>query len=173
MVLSDLASARPHVDSLGVGHRGQLGGDPAGLGGHGEEGGDAQGDPGRDGVLVQPEGDPGDDDQHAAGDVDGDEIVGELPLEDELHLETAVLPRVGDHVAVGALVLLQGEPGQVQPRHDLDRVHVLPLVHQVVSRPAVCNEEPPQINAMKSSANYFSPSQEAGVFSLGGVECSV
>ena len=90
-------------------------------------------------MLVQPEGDPGDDDQHAAGDVDGDEIVGELSLEDELHLETAVLPGVGDHIAVGALVLLQGEPGQMEARHNLDGVHVLPLVHQVVSRPAVCN----------------------------------
>ena len=136
---SDLTGARPHVDSLGVGDRGQLGRDPAGLGGHGEEGGDAQRHPGRDGVLVQPEGDPGDNDQHAAGDVDGDEIVGELPLEDQLHLEAAVLPGVGDHIAVGALVLLQREPGQVEPRHYLDRVHVLPLVHQVVSGPAVCN----------------------------------
>ena len=90
MVLSDLTSARPHVDSLGVGHRGQLGGDPAGLGGHGEEGGDAQGDPGRDGVLVQPEGDPGDDDQHAGGNVDGEQVVGELALEDEDNLETTV-----------------------------------------------------------------------------------
>ena len=110
-------------------------------------------------MLVQPEGDPGHDDEHAARDVDGDEIVGELSLEDELHLETAVLSwkvciinqtpptsdplslctSVGDDVAVGALVLLQGEPGQVEARHDLDGVHVLPLVDQVVSGPAVCN----------------------------------
>ena len=139
-LVSDLTSARPHVDGLGVGDGGELGRDPAGLGGHGQEGGDAQRDPGGDGVLVQPEGDPGHDDQHTAGDVDGDEIVGELPLEDELHLETAVLPGVGDHIAVGALVLLQGEPGQVEAGHDLDRVDVLPLVDQVVSGPAVCNQ---------------------------------
>ena len=44
---------------------------------------------------------------------------------------------VGDDVAVGALVLLQGEARQVEARHDLHRVHVLPLVHQVVSRPPV------------------------------------
>ena len=47
--------------------------------------------PGRDGVLVQPEADPGDDDEHAAGHVDRDQVVGELPLEDQLHLEAAVL----------------------------------------------------------------------------------
>ena len=90
-------------------------------------------------MLIQPEGDPGHDDEHAARDVDGDQVVGELPLEDQLHLEAAVLPGVGDHIAVGALVLLQGEPGQVETRHDLDGVHVLPLVDQVVSCPAVCN----------------------------------
>ena len=44
---------------------------------------------------------------------------------------------VGDDVAVGALVLLQGEARQVEAGHDLHRVHVLPLVHQVVSRPPV------------------------------------
>ena len=90
-------------------------------------------------MLVQPEGDPGDYHQHAAGHVDGDEIVGELSLEDQLHLEAAVLSSVGDDVAVGALVLLQGEARQVEPRHDLHGVHVLPLVHQVVSGPAVCS----------------------------------
>ena len=47
--------------------------------------------PGRNGVLVQPEGDPGHDDQHAAGHVDGDQVVGELTLEDQLHLQAAVL----------------------------------------------------------------------------------
>ena len=46
---------------------------------------------------------------------------------------------VGDDVAVGALVLLQGEARQVEPRHDLHGVHVLPLVHQVVRGPAVCS----------------------------------
>ena len=59
--------------------------------GHGEQGGDAEGDPGGDSVGVQPEADPGDDDEHAAGHVDRDQVVGELPLEDQLHLEAAVL----------------------------------------------------------------------------------
>ena len=80
-----LAHARPHVDSLGVGHRRQLGVDPARLGRHGQEGGDPQGDAGGDGVLVQPEGDPGDDDEHAAGHVDGDKVVGKFSLEYKLH----------------------------------------------------------------------------------------
>ena len=69
--------------------------------GHGEQGGDAQGDPGGDSVGVQPEADPGDDDEHAAGDVDRDQVVGELPLEDQLHLEAAVLAcNSGDEVVI-------------------------------------------------------------------------
>ena len=59
--------------------------------GHGEQGGDAEGDPGGDSVGVQPEADPGDDDEHAAGHVDGQQVVGELPLEGEVHGEAAVL----------------------------------------------------------------------------------
>ena len=61
------------------------------LGGHGEQGGDPERHPGRDGVRVQPEADPGDDDEHAAGNVDGDQVVGELPLEDQVDGEAAVL----------------------------------------------------------------------------------
>ena len=45
---------------------------------------------GGDGVLVQPEADPGHNHQHAARHVDGDQVVRELPLEDELHLQAAV-----------------------------------------------------------------------------------
>ena len=59
--------------------------------GHGEQGGDAEGDPGGDSVGVQPEADPGDDDEHAAGHVDGQQVVGELPLKGEVHGEAAVL----------------------------------------------------------------------------------
>ena len=41
---------------------------------------------------VEPEVDPGHDDEHAAGHIDGDEVVGELPLEDQLNLQATVLP---------------------------------------------------------------------------------
>ena len=61
------------------------------LRGHGEQGGDAQGDPGGDSVGVEPEADPGHDDEHAAGHVDCQQVVGELPLEGEVHREAAVL----------------------------------------------------------------------------------
>ena len=88
--LSHLAGPCPHVYGLGVGDWGQLGRDARCLGGHGEQGGHPQAHPGGDGVLVQPEADPGHDHQHAARDVDGDQVVGELPLEDQLHLEAAV-----------------------------------------------------------------------------------
>ena len=42
-------------------------------------------------MLVQPEGDPGHDDEHAGRDVDCEQVVGELSLEHEDNLETAVL----------------------------------------------------------------------------------
>ena len=58
--------------------------------GHGQQSGHPQGHPGGHSVGVQPEADPGHDHQHAARHVDGDQVVGELPLEDELHLQAAV-----------------------------------------------------------------------------------
>ena len=61
-------------------------------------------------LWVEPEIDPGHDHEHAAGHVDGDEVVGELALEDEVHGEAAVLARVGLHVAVAARVALNAEP---------------------------------------------------------------
>ena len=50
------------------------------LGGHGQQRGHPEGHAGRDRVGVQPEADPGHDDQHAARDVDCQQVVGELPL---------------------------------------------------------------------------------------------
>ncbi len=82
----------PYINGLRVCHWGEGRVYGGRLCGHGEEGGDAEGHPGRDGVRVQPERDPGDDDQHAAGHVDGDEVVRELPLEHEIHRQAAVLP---------------------------------------------------------------------------------
>ena len=52
-------------------------------------------------MRVEPETDPGDDDQHAAGHVDGDEIVGELSLEDQVDRETAVFAWKMDQRAEG------------------------------------------------------------------------
>ena len=59
--------------------------------GHGQQGGHAQGHPGGHRVGVQPEADPGHDDQHAARHVDCQQVVGELPLERQVHSQTAVL----------------------------------------------------------------------------------
>ena len=80
---------------------------------------------------VEPEVDPGHDDQHAAGHVDGDEVVRELALEHEVHREAAVLPGVGLHVAVAARVALDTEPGQVEAPGQLDRI-VVPEVGDVI-----------------------------------------
>ena len=97
----------PHLD---VANLGGLRTEACRLAGDGEEGRHPQRHPGRHSLGVQPEVDPGDDDEHAAGDVDGDEVVGELALEHQVHGEAAVLPRVGLHVAVAARVLLNVEP---------------------------------------------------------------
>ena len=80
----------PHVNGLGVGHGWQGVVDGGRLGGHGEEGGDAERDSGGHGIGVEPEADPGDDDKHAAGDVDGDQVVRELSLEDQLDFQATV-----------------------------------------------------------------------------------
>lgn len=79
------------MTDLGVGDRGERSVDAGGLGGHCEEGGDAEGDAGRHGALVQPEADPRHDHQHAARDVDLDQVVRKLALEQQVHLQTTVL----------------------------------------------------------------------------------
>ena len=61
-------------------------------GGESQQSAHAQRYPGRGRLVVDPEGEPGDDDDHDAGDVHGDQEVRELPGEDQVHLETAVLP---------------------------------------------------------------------------------
>ena len=68
----------PHINSLGVGHGGQWVVDAGGGGGHGEQRGDCERHPGRGRLVVQPEGHPWDTDCHEGGDVDGEDVVGEL-----------------------------------------------------------------------------------------------
>ena len=69
---------------LGVGHRGEGVVDAGRGGGHGQQGRDGQHHPGRGRLVVQPEGHPGHTDRHEGGDVDGEHVVAELPL--ELHV---------------------------------------------------------------------------------------
>jgi hypothetical protein len=40
---------------------------------------------------VNPEAEPGDDDEHAGGNIDSEQVVGELSLQGQLHLQAAVL----------------------------------------------------------------------------------
>ena len=75
----------PYINGLGVGHWRQGRVDGGRLGGHGQEGGHTQRHPRGHGLGVQPEVDPGHDDEHAAGHVDGDEVVGELSLEHQVN----------------------------------------------------------------------------------------
>ena len=60
------------------------------LSGHGEQRGDTERHAGRYGVRIEPEGDPRNDDQHAAGYVDLNQIVGELSLEDKQNFKATV-----------------------------------------------------------------------------------
>ena len=51
-------------------------------------------------VVVEPERDPRDADDHEGGDVDGHDVVGELPLQRHLHAQAAVVAGRRLHVAV-------------------------------------------------------------------------
>ena len=42
--------------------------------------------------MINPEWEPGDDDDHEGGEVDGDDVVADLPVEQEVYLQTTVLP---------------------------------------------------------------------------------
>ena len=75
---------------LSISHWGKRVTNGSSFSGHGEQGGDSQGYSCRNSFGVNPEGEPGDNDQHAGGHVDGQHVVGELPLECQLHQETAV-----------------------------------------------------------------------------------
>ena len=88
-------------------------------------------------LWVEPEVDPGHDDKHAAGHVDGDEVVGELALEHKVYGEATVLAGVGLHIAVAARVALDAEPGQIEALGQLDRVLVVPEVGDVIRGVAV------------------------------------
>ena len=127
---------------LHVGHRGERLLYAGQGGGESQEGAHPQRHPGRGGLVVDPEGEPGDEDDDDAGDVHGDQEVGELPGEHEVHLETAVLPGGGAHVAV----ILPG-PAELKPARqahvgsELDGHLVLPHVDQVGLGQPVCNNE--------------------------------
>ena len=43
-------------------------------------------------LIVKPEGEPRNQDDHEAGDVDGEDVEGELPGKHQVHLEAAVGP---------------------------------------------------------------------------------
>ncbi len=86
-----ISYSRPHVNGLGVSDGRQRVVDGGRLRGHGQQRGDAQRDAGRHRVGVEPERDPGDDDEHAAGHVDGQQVVRELALESQIHRQTTVV----------------------------------------------------------------------------------
>ncbi len=55
--------------------------------------------------------------------------------------ECSFLTCVSGDITVCALVLLQREPGQVQPGHYLHGVLLLPLVDEVILGPSICKEQ--------------------------------
>ena len=42
--------------------------------------------------MINPEWEPGHDDDHQSGEVDGDDVVADLPGEQKVHLQATVLP---------------------------------------------------------------------------------
>ena len=88
--------------------------------------------------VVKPEREPGDDHDHEAGDVDGDDVEGELPGEHKVHPEAGVLPSSRGHVAilVGVVGHLEASwQGEVGGK--LQRTHVFPNIDEVVLGPAI------------------------------------
>lgn len=81
----------PDVDGLGVRDGWQRVVDGGRLCGHCEEGCHAEGDSGGDGIRIKPEADPRHDHEHAARDVDGEQVVGEFALKCQVDREAAVL----------------------------------------------------------------------------------
>ena len=92
--------------------------------------------------VIQPEGKPRHDHNHEAGNVDGDNIEGELPGEDQIHPETAVGPGGGGDIAslVGGVRHLE-PPRQTQVGRELKSPLSLPDIDQVVSSPPVYNKK--------------------------------
>ena len=109
-------------------------------GGESQQSAHAQRDPGRGRLVVDPEGEPGDDDDHDAGDVHGDQEVGQLPGEHQVHLEAAVLPGGRLDIAVVLTRPAQLEPArQAHVGSELDSHLVLPDIDQLGLGQAVCN----------------------------------
>ncbi len=73
--------------------------------------------------VVQPEGHPGYHDNEEGGDVDGDDVVGDLPPESHVHGEAAVGAGGGGHVAVAVLEAVQLEAAGEE--EVLDKLHGL------------------------------------------------
>lgn len=82
----------------------------AGHGGvDGEESGHTEVDPGRSWLVVYPEWEPGHDDDHHGGQVDGDDVVGHLPGEQQVDLQTTVLPSGGLDITILIASVCQNE----------------------------------------------------------------
>ncbi len=91
--------------------------------------------------MVQPEGHPGYHDDEEGGDVDGDDVVGDLPPESHVHGEAAIGAGGGGHVAVAVLEAVQLEAARQE--EVLDELHGLlglPLVDEVPRSPTVYKE---------------------------------
>ena len=89
-------------------------------------------------LVINPEREPGDDDDHHGGEVDRDDVEGELPGEHEVHPEAGVLPGGSSHVAilVGVVGHLEASwQGEVSGK--LQRALVFPNIDEVVLGPAI------------------------------------
>lgn len=80
---------------------------------------------------------PRHDDQHAARNVNQDEVVTEFPLEQHINFDATVGTRVCFARTVSCEEFEKGEAGQVQFRSDLHRITFFPQEHHIFGRIAI------------------------------------
>ena len=89
-------------------------------------------------LVIYPEGEPGDNDDHHGGQVDGDDVEGDLPDEQELHLEATVLSSGRLDVAVLIASIAQDKSSrQTQIIGKLQSSVFLPNVNKVIFGPTI------------------------------------
>ena len=89
-------------------------------------------------LVIYPEGEPRDNDDHHGGQVDGDDVEGDLPDEQELHLEATVLSSGRLDVAVLIASIAQDKSSrQTQIIGKLQSSVFLPNVNKVIFGPTI------------------------------------
>ena len=88
--------------------------------------------------VINPEGEPRHNDYHEGREVDGDDVEGDLPGEQQIHLQAAVLPCS----SLDITVLVPRGSKDESSRHGevlckLESTHILPDIDEVSLSPAI------------------------------------